>query len=547
MSDSLGRLVVDLAQQHGDRPAFGHLGQSISYTEVEVLSRRVAAWFQNHTDLKPGDRIAIQLPNCMQYPVALFGALRAGLVVVNTNPLYTDDELRSQLQDSGARALLVYDPLSAPASRVLGGTSIDYVITTQIGDLHPGWRRWALNCYAHYRRRSRRRVRGSIPFSRVLMAESGSHWRAPDPQELALLQYTGGTTGPAKGAMLTHESLMANVEQLKQRLQDARLSPEMKLLQPLPVYHIYAFMLTLLMYSQGSYVELIPDPQDGKRLAKAFDRVRPSCFAGINPLFIALCRNADFNQLDFSSLQLTISGGMALTESAARHWREVTGCAITEGYGLTECSPVVSVAKPGEEKTGSAGTPLAGTDVRIVDEAGELLPSGETGEIQVRGPQLMKGYWNRQDGGEGQMLADGWLATGDIGQLDDGGQIRIIDRRKDMIIVSGFKVYPSELENVISAHPDILECAVIGLPDEECGEFIKLYVVSKNPRLTTRGVREYCRERLTSYKVPRSVEFRHDLPRNSIGKVQRRVLRQEALHELGLDERSGSQQAARLG
>lgn len=546
MSEGLGKLVVELAKHQGERPAFGHLGHSISYTEVEVLSRRVAAWFQNHTDLKPGDRVAIQLPNCMQYPVALFGALRAGLVVVNTNPLYSDEELRHQLQDSGARALLVYDPLSAPASRVIGGTDIEYVITTQIGDLHPGWRRWALNLYAHYRRHNRRRVRGSIPFARVLQQETGSHWHEPDPQELALLQYTGGTTGPAKGAMLTHDSLMANIEQLRLRLQDARFSTEMRLLQPLPVYHIYAFMLTMLMFAQGNYVELIPDPHDGEGLAKAFDRVKPTCFAGINPLFISLCRDAHFNQLDFSSLKLTISGGMALTESAARHWRELTGCAITEGYGLTECSPVVSVATPGEEIAGSAGAPLSRTDVRVVDDNGELLPSGENGELQVRGPQLMKGYWNRQEG-NGQLLPDGWLATGDIGQIDDQGQIRIIDRRKEMIIVSGFKVYPSELENVISAHPDILECAVIGLPDEECGEFIKLYVVSNNPRLTTRGVREYCRERLTSYKVPRSVEFCHDLPRNSIGKVQRRILREDALHELGLNERSNSQQVGRLG
>lgn len=546
MSQTLDGLVSELAKRQGDRPAFGHLGKSLTYTEVDVLSRRFAAWLQHCTDLRPGDRLAIQLPNCIQYPVALFGALRAGLVVVNTNPLYGEEELKRQLQDSGARALLVYEPLSGPASRVLDETVIEYVLTTQIGDLHTGWRRWGLNACAHYRRRGGRRMRGGTTLTEVLKPETGRHWVPPDAAELALLQYTGGTTGPAKGAMLTHASLLANIEQLRQRLQEVDSGAGLTLLQPLPMYHIYSFVLVMLMFSQGNYVELIPDPHDAKGLAKAFERVKPSCFAGINPLFIALCQKPEFSQLDFSSLKLTISGGMALTESAARRWQEVTGCAVTEGYGLTECSPVVSVARPGMERIGSAGAPLAGTDVRVVDDQGAVLPSGESGEIQVRGPQLMRGYWGSENADE-QCRAGGWLTTGDIGQIDDVGEIHIIDRRKEMINVSGFKVYPSELENLISAHPDILECAVIGLPDEEKGEFIKLYVVSNNPRLTTRGVREYCRERLTSYKVPRSVEFRHDLPRNSIGKVMRRTLREEAIHELGLDQRPDSQQAGRLG
>ncbi|SEF72043.1 AMP-binding protein [Marinobacterium lutimaris] len=547
MSHTLDGLVTELAKHQGDRPAFGHLGKSLTYTEVDVLSRRFAAWIQHCTDLAPGDRLAIQLPNCMQYPVALFGALRAGLVVVNTNPLYGEAELKHLLQDSGARALLVYEPLSGPASRVIAETNVDYVLTTQIGDLHSGWRRWLLNTCAHYRRRGGgRRMRGGTPLTEVLKTETGRHWAPAPTSELALLQYTGGTTGAAKGAMLTHASLLANVEQLRQRLQEVDTESGMTLLQPLPMYHIYSFILVMLMFSQGRYVELVPDPHDAKSLASAFERVKPSCFAGINPLFVALCQKPEFSQLDFSSLKLTISGGMALTESAARRWQDVTGCAVTEGYGLTECSPVVSVARPGMERIGSAGMPLTGTEVRIVDEQGELVPCGESGEILVRGPQLMQGYWHEPDN-NGQIRTGGWLATGDIGQIDEGGEIHIIDRRKEMINVSGFKVYPSELENLISAHPDILECAVIGLPDDERGEFIKLYVVSNNPRLTARGVREYCRERLTSYKVPRSVEFRHDLPRNSIGKVMRRTLREEALVEQGENAGIDSQQARRLG
>lgn len=332
--------------------------------------------------------------------------------------------------------------------------------------------------------------------------------------------------------MLSHASLLANVEQLRCRLEQAGIDSPQVVLQPLPLYHIYSFTLVLVMLSLGSQIELIPDPRNLKQLARAFERVRPSLFAGINPLFIALSQHPDFTQLDFSCLKLTISGGMALTASTAQRWQEVTGCAITEGYGLTECSPVVCVGVPGAEHIGTVGPPLPDTEVRIVGDGGEVLPVGESGEIQVRGPQLMLGYW-RQPAETAQAFKDGWLATGDIGQLDERGELRIIDRRKEMINVSGFKVYPSELENVISAHPDILECAVIGVPDATSGEAIKLYVVSNNPRLTTRQVREYCRERLTSYKVPRSVEFCRDLPRTPIGKVNRRILRELALAEAG--------------
>lgn len=531
----LSELLADLARRHGPRPAVGHLGQSLTFTELDVLSRRFAAWLQHHTDLTAGDRIAIQLPNSMQYMVALFGAIRAGLVVVNTNPLYTEQELERHFNDSGARALVVYDAFAGRAARILPRTGVKVVVTTRIGDLHPRWRGWLLNTWVrHVRGRAPRyRRQGMQRWSDVLRGETGLHWREPEkhPDDLALLQYTGGTTGPAKGAMLTHASLLANIEQLRVRLAEAGIDAPQVVVQPLPLYHIYSFTLVLVMLSLGSYVELIPDPHNLKQLSRAFERVRPTLFAGINPLFIALCQHPEFTQLDFSTLRLTISGGMALTESAARRWQAVTGCPITEGYGLTECSPVVSVAVPGAEHFGTVGPPLPGTEVRIVGDGGELLPSGESGEVQVRGPQMMLGYWNQPDE-TAHALKQGWLATGDIGQLDERGELRIIERRKEMINVSGFKVYPSELENVISGHPDILECAVIGLPDASCGESIKLYVVSNNPRLTTRDVREYCRERLTSYKVPRSVEFCRDLPRSPIGKVHRRQLREQALAEM---------------
>jgi len=531
MRFGLAEFLGDLSRRYGAQPALGHLGQSISFTDLDVLSRRFAAWIQHHTDLKPGDRIAIQMPNSMQYPVVFFGALRAGLVVVNTNPLSPPDELERQFNDAGVRALVVYDAFAWRAARILRRTPVTCVITMRIADLHPRWRRPAINTRIRVHGAGPRyRIQGSRPLVRVLKAEAGQLWQQPEIHELALLQYTEGTTGPAKGAMLTHASLLANIEQIRSRLDEAGVNTPQVVMQPLPLYHIYSFTLVLTMLSLGSYVELIPDPHDLKQLSRAFERIKPTLFAGINPLFIALCRHEEFTQLDFDSLKLTISGGMALTESTARRWQEVTGCAVTEGYGLTECSPVVSVAGPGSEHLGSVGRPLPRTEVRIVGDGGEIMPSGESGEIQVRGPQLMQGYW-KQPRETAEVLRDGWLATGDIGQIDDRGEIRILDRRKEMINVSGFKVYPSELENVISAHPDILECAVIGLPDEECGESIKVYVVANNPRLTTREVREYCRERLTSYKVPRSVEFCRDLPRSSVGKVQRRELREIALRE----------------
>lgn len=529
----LAELLADLSRRYGDKPAVGHLGHAVSFTDLDILSRRFAAWVQQDTDLNPGDRIAIQLPNCAQYLVVLFGALRAGLVVVNANPMCAPDELERQFNDAEVRALVIYETFVRRVAQVLKRTPVGLVVTTGIADLHPRWRRWMINAYMGLKRgvspRSIR-IKGSFPLKGVLRAETGRLWQQPDGSDLALLQYTGGTTGPAKGAMLTHASLLANIDQIRNRLDEVGFDTSPTVVQPLPLYHIYSFTLVLAMLSSGSYIELIPDPHNLKQLSRAFERVKPALFAGINPLFIALCRHAEFTQLDFSSLKLTISGGMALTESAAKRWLQVTGCAVTEGYGLTECSPVVSVARPGREHIGTVGLPLEGTEVRIVGDAGEILPTAVSGEIQVRGPQIMLGYW-RQPQETAQVLRDGWLSTGDIGQIDDRGELRIIDRRKEMINVSGFKVYPSELENVISAHPDILECAVIGMPDENCGETIKVYVVANNPRLTARDVREYCRERLTSYKVPRSVEFCHDLPRTPIGKVHRRALREAALRE----------------
>ena len=536
----LSDLVHWLARRFDEKPAFGHLGASISFADLERLSRRFAAWVQHETHLQPGDRIALQLPNLMQYPVVLFGARRAGLVVVNTSPMHTDDELVRQLRDSGARMLVSTAYIQPSTQRALEQTELEYLVTTEVGDLHPAPKRWLLNLGVRSRRLGVKRMLkpllSRLPFSvssldEVMQRGAQLIWQPPDVPErwanLALLQYTGGTTGPAKGAMLSEQALLANLSQVGGLLDVVSAEGAERLLQPLPLYHIYSFMLTLVMMSRGAYTELVPDPRKVRLLVKAWDRVEPTVLAGINPLFIHLCQQPEFQRLDFSGLKLTISGGMALTRSVASRWQQVTDNQICEGYGLTECSPVVSVNRPDAIRLGTVGQPVPGTHVRVVDESGNALPAGESGRIQVAGPQLMQGYWHQPEESRAVMV-DGYLDTGDIGFLDASGHLKIIDRLKEIINVSGFNVYPSELEDVIACHPDILECAAVGLPDSCTGEQIKLYVVSANPRLSIKQVREYCRERLTAYKVPKSVEFCKRLPRTAVGKVCRRQLRERA-------------------
>lgn len=535
---SLSDLLFQLARRFDERPAFGHMGGKISFVDLDRFSRRFAAWVQHDTDLKPGDRIVLQLPNLMQYPVLLFGARRAGLVVVNANPLFCPQETQRLLQDSGARALVVLTPLAPESIKALQESEVEYLVTTAPGDLHPAPKRLLLNLLAGIKRSGLCRQVGrarlpsrvlQIALTTIMSRGAGRIWCAPEQSSgLALLQYTGGTTGPAKGAMLSEQALLANLAQLGDLLQHYTIPGQERVLQPLPLYHIYSFMLTLLMLSVGAYIELVPDPRRTRALVRCWDRLQPTVLAGINPLFIHLCQQPEFQRLDFSSLKLTISGGMALTRSVAMRWQEVTGGVICEGYGLTECSPVVSVNRPDAIRPGTVGPPLTGTEIRIVDDTGRELPPGENGVILVRGPQLMSGYWHERLASL-QTIRDGWLDTGDIGMMDSEGYLKIIDRRKEVINVSGFKVYPSELENIIACHPDILECAVVGLPDSCGGEQIKLYVVPANQQLSIRQVRDYCRERLTAYKVPRQVEFCHGLPRTPIGKVSRRALKEMAL------------------
>lgn len=526
--------VVDLflssVERFGDKPAVTSLGRTLSYRQLSDLSHQFAAYLQHHTPLRPGDRIAIQLPNLLQYPVALFGSLLAGLVVVNTNPLYSERELEHQLQDSGAKALVVFAPVANKAADILARTDVKTVVVTELGDLQTTWRRWALNFYA----RSIKKMvpEFSIPGALTLMQamELGAHSDCDPPSlagdDYAVLQYTGGTTGVAKGAILTHRNLVANTLQCTQMFGTYGLvDGEETFLLPLPLYHIYTFTMMMIMVLSGNHSVLIPDPRNIKALVNTIYRYGMSVFCGINTLFVALCQNEKFQRYDFSTLKETLSGGMALTSDAAQQWLKVTGHEIYQGYGLTEASPVVAVNPGGGNQQDSIGVAIPGTEVAILGEDDNWLGVGERGELCIRGPQVMQGYWRRPDETARVLDADGWLRTGDIAIVAADGFLRIVDRKKDMIVVSGFKVFPNELEEVLSEHPDVLESAAIGIPDPHSGEAVKMFVVSSRPGLNAAELKAFCAERLTGYKIPKQFEFVDELPKSNVGKVLRRQLR----------------------
>lgn len=533
MIHSVQRLLQEAAVTFAERPAFSLQHQTVSYRALDQLSDQLAAYLQSELRLQQGDRVAIALPNVLQFPIAFFGVLKAGLVAVPLNPLLRQAELVHQLNDSGARVLI-----AEAGSTVLHVTERDTLLEQVLEVCKKGrptlLRRlssWARDLFADVvRDRTALPVRS---FRRAL--SQGRQYRvrvaANQPNDIAVIQYTSGTTGVAKGVVLTHGNLLANAAQISERLAGVVVSGQETLLAPLPLYHIYSLMLQcLVMVKAGGHMVLVADPRNLEASISALKMFQPTLFAGLNRLFIGLCRHPAFIQLDFSPLKITFSGGAALTQSAAELWQSITGSSIMEGYGLAEASPVVATNLPFQQMLGSVGYPVAETDVRIVDEEGRQLSCGEAGELWVKGPQVMQGYWNRPLE-TAQVLQDGWLKTGDIARIAKAGAIDIVERKKDLINVSGFSVYPNELERVISCHPDILECAAVGVPDDSTGEQIKLFVVTHNPRLTIRDIREYCRERLTSYKVPRVVEFRESLPHNSVGKVLRRQLREETLRE----------------
>lgn len=532
-------VLKESCQRFANKPAFSNLGKTLTYGEIYQLSGDFAAYLQQHTSLKPGDRIAVQLPNILQYPVVVFGAMRAGLIVVNTNPLYTAREMEHQFNDAGAKALVCLANMAHLAEEVLPKTGIRHVIVTEVGDMLPALKRLLVNTVVKHVKKMvpAYSLPQAVKLTRALAQGRGQKVTEASPSsgDIAVLQYTGGTTGVAKGAMLTHRNLIANMLQAK-ALMGANLNEGSEVvIAPLPLYHIYAFTFhCMAMMLTGNHNILISNPRDLPAMIKDLAKYPFSGFVGLNTLFVALCGNEAFRALDFSGLKLTLSGGMALQLATAERWKEVTGCDICEGYGMTETSPVVSVNPFSNIQVGTIGIPVPSTLCKVIDDEGRDLGIAQIGELCVKGPQVMKGYWQRQEATDEILDANGWLKTGDIAVIEEDGFIRIVDRKKDMILVSGFNVYPNELEDVLATLPGVLQCAAIGIPDEKSGEAIKVFVVNKpGASLTKEQVIEHMRANLTGYKVPRAVEFRESLPTTNVGKILRRELRDEELKKLG--------------
>jgi len=534
------RSVPDLLEKtvarFADRPAFHNLGHDLTYAELDRLSRAFAAFLQGLPGMGKGERVAIMAPNLLQYPVALFGILRAGMIVVNVNPLYTPRELEHQLKDSGARAIVILENFANVLQQVVGGTPVRHVITTQVGDMLPRPKRWIVNLVLKKVKKMvpAWRIAGAIRF-RTALARGAARALAPvevTREDIAFLQYTGGTTGVSKGAMLTHRNILANMQQTGAWISTVFKEGTDIAIAPLPLYHIFCLTATLSFMKWGALNVLVTNPRDLPALVKELGRWKWTIMTGVNTLFNGLLNTPGFDRLDFSSLKAVIGGGAAVQEPVAKRWQQVTGHYLTEGYGLTEASPVACANPIGRPWNGTIGIPYPSTELSIRDDAFTELPAwtGEgdiekhTGEICVRGPQVMKGYWNNP-AETAKVMQDGWLRTGDIGHMDAIGQFTITDRKKDMILVSGFNVYPNEIESVVMSLPGVLECGVVGVPDAKTGEAVKAVVVRKDPTLTKEAVLAHCRTHLTGYKMPRSVEFRDALPKTPIGKVLRRELR----------------------
>jgi len=529
---SVRDLFDRVISQFGSRPAFTCMGKSITFADLDAASAAFGAFLQGR-GLKPGARVALMLPNILQYPICLFGVLRAGYTVVNTNPLYTPRELEHQLSDSGAEVLVVVENFAHTAQEVVHGTPVRQVVVTSIGAML-GWKGPLVDFVL-------RHVKKMIPAwslpGSISLAEALDEGRARKLErvpithdDIAFLQYTGGTTGVAKGAMLLHRNIIANLLQASAWVKPSLGEERHVILTPLPLYHIFSLTANCLVFmTLGAENVLITNPRDIAGFVKEMGQHRFTAITGVNTLFNALLNNAAFARLDFSSLRLTLGGGMAVQKAVAERWKQVTGVPLIEAYGLTETSPAATM-NPLDlpEYNGAIGLPIPSTDVVLRDDAGRDVPLGEAGEICIKGPQVMAGYWHRSDETAKVLDADGWLATGDIGVMDDRGFVRIVDRKKDMILVSGFNVYPNEIESVVVMHPGVLECAAIGVPDAKSGEAVKLFVVRRDESLTAEALLAHCREQLTGYKCPRDVEFRAELPKSNVGKILRRELRDEA-------------------
>ncbi len=528
---SLKDLIESAFRKYRDLPAFTNMGHSISYGDLDQMSRYFGAYLQKAAGLNKGDRVAVMMPNVLQYPVAVYGILRAGLCVVNVNPLYTPRELEHQLKDSGARAIVIFENFANTLQEVVAGTDVSTIITAAVGDLLPFPKGAIANFVV-------RKIKKMVPdydlpdavdFGRVLKE---GKWHTMDEielghEDLAFLQYTGGTTGVSKGAMLTHGNLVANVLQARAWCGEHLTEGEDLVITALPLYHIFSLTANCLMFTaMGGNNVLITNPRDMPGFVKELDKYPFTFISGVNTLFNGLLHTPGFENVDFSHMKIALGGGMAVQKAVSDHWQKVTGQPILQAYGLTETSPAACINPPEtREFTGSIGLPIPSTEVTIRDEDGEELPLGEVGEICIRGPQVMAGYWQRPEETAKTMFEGGWLRTGDMGRIDEKGYIFITDRKKDMILVSGFNVFPNEVEDVVVQLDGVLEAAAVGIPDEKSGEAVKLFIVRKDPNLTEQQVLAFCKEKLTGYKRPRAVEFREELPKTNVGKILRRALR----------------------
>lgn len=527
--NSLVEIIDENLKKFSDKTAFSNFGKELSYKQIDQMSEAFGAYLQSR-GLEPGDRIALMMPNLLQYPIALFGALRAGLVIVNTNPLYTPREMHHQFTDSGIKAIVIAENFAANLQKIIDDTSIKTVITTSVGEMLGMLKGSMINFVVKNVKRGvpKYNIPNTVGFKEAI--SQGKKFKinrkVGNPDDTILLQYTGGTTGVAKGAMLTNRNMVANMLQIYSTMTPFLDERKEHVLSPLPMYHIFSFTVNCLaMMTLGATNVLVTNPRDLKSLMKEFDRYPISVMSGVNTLFNGLLNHPDFSKLDFSHLKGCVGGGMAVQKPVAERWQQVTGCFLAEGYGMTESSPVAS-CNPinGMGRLGTIGMPVPSTDMRIVDDNGNPLAVGEVGEIQIKGPQVMKGYYNRPED-TAKVLKDGWLSTGDMGMMSEDGFFQIVDRKKDMILVSGFNVYPNEIEEVIAGHPKVLEVAAIGVADEKSGEIVKVFVVKKDKSLKKDELIAYCKENLTGYKVPKQVEFMDDLPKTNVGKILRRELR----------------------
>lgn len=529
---SVAQILDECFEKYADQTAYINMGASLTFGEVDKLSRDFAAYLQN-LGLEKGDRIALQMPNILQYPIALFGAVRAGLIVVNTNPLYTAREMKHQFKDSGAKAIVILDNFASKLDEIIADTDIEHVILTRLGDLLGGFKGFLTNFVVKYIKKMvpAYSLPTATPFKQALAIGSDCRFLQPEikSEDVGFLQYTGGTTGVSKGATLSHGNLVANMLVMEAWNGGLLQEKEEIIITALPLYHIFAFTINCLaMVSVGGTNVLITNPRDMKGFLKEISKYKFTVITGVNTLFNGMLNHPGIEEVDFSNLKLAAGGGMAVQVAVNDAWKARTGKPILEGYGLSETSPVLSTnPNDGTDQIGTIGVPIPNTDMKILDDQGNEVAIGERGEICAKGPQVMRGYWNKLDENENYFFPGDWFRTGDIGIMREDGFFKIVDRKKDMILVSGFNVFPNEIEDVVAHHPGVLEVAAIGVPDEKSTEAVKIFVVKKDPAVTVEDLRAYCKENLTAYKVPKHVEFRDELPKSNVGKIIRRKLKEE--------------------